>query len=177
MKKKEREEFKRNKIRYLWVYQHLSYRDIADNLNNDPEFIRKCGKITHPTVAYWVKKIKAEFENSIDSDAMEIFNAEFMRSIEFIDGEISDLTKIIDTMDLKPEDKLKYINMRHRMEIDKMTLLSDKALPLSVKKWKKDRQKFTKTLKSVDEENIVPVLLPTEIPKELKDRVRPKEAE
>ena len=167
MNKKEREEFKRNKIRYLWVYQHLSYRDIADHLNNDPEFIRKCGKIAWPTVAYWVKKIKAEFENAIDSDAMEIFNAEFMRSIEFIDGEISDLTKIIDTMDLKPEEKLKYINMRHRMEIDQMTLLSDKALPLSVKKWKKDRQRLTKTLNTVDEE-VIPEIT-------FKDRVKPKE--
>lgn len=151
MNKKEKEEFKRNKIRYLYVYQHLSYKDIAEHLNQDPEFKRKCGSIAIPTVAYWVKKIRAEMESLIDGDAMEIFNAEFMRSVEFIDGEISDITKILDTQDLKPEERLKYINMRHRMEIDKMTLLSDRALPLSVKKWKADRKRYTKTLKSIDE--------------------------
>ena len=112
MNKKEREEFKRSKIRYYWVYMHLTYKDIADKLNADPEFKHKCGHIAVPTVAYWVRKIKGEFESLIDNDAMEIFNAEFMRSVEFIDGEISDLTKLLDTMELSPDEKLKYINMR-----------------------------------------------------------------
>ncbi len=169
MNKKEREEFKRNKIRYLWVYQHLNYKDITEYLNSDPEFIRKCGKIAITTVAYWVnKKIKPELENAVDSDAMEVFNAEFTRSIEFIDGEISDITKILDNSnDMKPDERLKYINMRHRMEIDKMTLLADRALPLSVKKWKKDRQRFTKTLKPIEDDEELPAII-------FKDRVRPK---
>lgn len=168
MNKKERETFKRDKIRYLWVYQHLSYTDIADKLNSDPEFVRKCGKIAMTTVAYWVNnKIKPEFENAVNSDAMEVFNAEFMRSVEFIDGEISDLTKIIENEDLKPDDRLRYISMRHRMEIDKMTLLADKALPLSVKKWKKDRQRFTKTLTPIEDDTPITAII-------FKDRVKPK---
>ena len=168
MNKKERETFKRDKIRYLWVYQHLTYKDIADNLNSDPEFIRKCGKIAITTVAYWVtKKIKPEYENAVNADAMEVFNAEFMRSVEFIDQEISDITKIL-KMDLDDDSRLKYMNARHKMEIDKMTLLSDKALPLSVKKWKKDRQRLTSTLKPIGDDEPIPAII-------FKDRVRPKE--
>ncbi len=169
MNKKEREDYKRNKIRYLYVYAHKNMKDIMITLNSDPEFTRKCGKIAYNTVAYWVnKKIKPELENAIDSDALETFNAEFTRSIEFIDGEISDLTKIIeDNPDMKPDDRLKYINMRHRMEIDKMTLLADRALPLAVKKWKTERTKHYGTIKLVKDDKIPEIVF--------KDRVRPKE--
>lgn len=168
MNKKEREEYKRNKIRNLYVYAHKNMRDIMNTLNSDPEYIRKCGKIAYNTVAYWVnRKIKPELENAIDSDALETFNAEFTRSIEFIDGEISDITKILEeNEDMKPDDRLKYINMRHRMEIDKMTLLADRALPLAVKKWKTERTRHYGTIKKVDEE-IIPAIV-------FKDRVRPK---
>lgn len=152
MNKKERETFKRDKIRYLWTAKHMSIRDMADYLNNDAEFVRKCGKISHPTVQYWLKKIKAEYENFIDEDAMEKFTAEFVRSVEFQDNEISTITKILEDPELKPSDRLAFLNLRHRIEIDKMTLLSDRALPLTVKKYKADRKKIIQHLKPVEEE-------------------------
>ncbi len=141
MNKKEREEYKRDKIRNLWVYMGLSIRSIADLLNKDPEFIRKCGSISVPTVQYWIKKIKGELENAIDIDGMERFTAEFVRTSEFMDSEVDDLTNMINSPNIKMDDKIKLINLRHRVKVDQMTLLADRELPLTVKKYKKDRQK------------------------------------
>lgn len=143
MKYKEQKAFKRDKIRSLWIYNHHTIREIADILNKDPEFVHKCGKIAVPTVQYQLQKIKAEMELLIDGDDLEKFTAEFARSVEFQDGEISDCTKLIESPDIKLEDKIKLMGLRHKIEIDKMTLLSDRAVPLTVKKWKKDRRDLT----------------------------------
>lgn len=143
MKHKERLAFKRDKIRRLWIYGHHTINEIAEILNKDPEFIHKCGKIAVPTVHYQLKKIKAELEQMIDGDDLEKFTAEFARSVEFQDGEISDCTKLIESPDIKLEDKIRLISLRHKIEIDKMTLLSDRAVPLTVKKWKNDRKELT----------------------------------
>jgi predicted DNA-binding ArsR family transcriptional regulator len=152
MKFKERVEYKRNRIRTLWTYEHLSIRDIAETLNSDPEFIRKCGKISVPSVQQHLTKIKREYENNIDSDGLERYTSEFARSVEFMDGEISDITKLLNDKELKHDERIKYLTLRHRIEVEKMTLLADREIPLTVKKYKKDRQLWAKTLKPVEEE-------------------------
>lgn len=146
MKLKDRQKYKRDRIRNLYVYQHKSLRDIADFLNNDPEFKRICGTIAVPTVQYWVSKIKKELDNAISIDGLERFTAEFVRASEFMDGTISDISKMLENPNLKQGEKITLINLRHRILIDKMTLLADRELPLTVKKYKKDREKFMKVL-------------------------------
>jgi len=150
--KKKREDYKRDRIRYLYVYAHYSQKDIADLLNSDPEFKRKCGSISIPTVAYWIKKIKGELENAIDIDGLERFTAEFVRKSEFMDNEVSEVTKLLQDKGMKMEDRIKLMNMRHRMAVDQITLLADKELPLTVKKYKNDRKVFTDRLNLITDE-------------------------
>ena len=151
-KKKKSELYKRDRIRNLYVYSHYTQKDITDALNNDAEFKRKCGSISQPTVAYWIKKIKAEMENAIDIDGLERFTAEFVRKSEFMDNEISEITKILEDKEIKMEDRIKLMNMRHRMSVDQITLLADKELPLTVKKYKADRKVFTDRLNLITED-------------------------
>lgn len=168
MDKKEREEYKKEKIRSLYIFQHFSLRAIAETLSNDPEFVRITGgKIAYPTVNYWVKQIKEELEKSTDSDGMERFVAEFIRKSEFMDGEISDLTKMIASPSLKMDDKIKLITLRHRIAVDQVTLLADRELPLTVKKYKKDRHAMN-AIKVIPQKG---VLTHSDIPEELKNRI------
>ena len=168
--KAQRTEFKRDRIRKLWTYQHLNIADIVDTLNNDPEFVKKCGKTVYSTVQWNLKKIKAEYENNIDSDGLERYTAEFGRSVEFQDGEISDITKLLSDTSLPMKDQIALLTLRHRIEIDKMTLMADREIPLTVKKYKKDRQLWSKSLNTVEETPELPNL-----EKQFPTRVRPKE--
>lgn len=170
MNKKEREQYKYDKIRYFYIYRSLSYGAIADELNADIEFVKRCGKTNASTVGYWVtQKIKPELDSFLEGDALDSFNAEFMRSMEFKDGEISDIGIILKRTDLDDSDRIKYMTLRHQIETAKMTLLADKAVPLSVRKWRKDRNKYT------SKPGIVTVDKPPELAEVLKDRVRPKD--
>lgn len=172
LKQKERLAFRRDKIRKLYIYRHLTLQDITDHINGDPETVNKCGKTSRATVAYDLKKIKKEMENMVDGDGLDRYTAEFMRSCEFQDGEISDITKILATnTDLSMKDKIALMQLRHRIEIDKMTLLSDREIPLTVKKLKKDRAELVDRLNVIKpDEEITSITNLEKFP----NRVRPK---
>ena len=166
MKRKEIQTYKRDKIRDLYIYGGYNYKTIAEKLNQNPEFVRRCGEIPVTTVAWWInKKIKPEFESYVNADALEIFNADYMRSLEFMEGTISDISHILETEELKPDERIRYMSLRQKVKVEQMTLLADRALPLAVKKWKAQRKQYVGTLKQADESVITEITF--------KDRVRP----
>lgn len=158
MKKKEREDYKRKRIRDLYVYAHKSLREIADILNNDHEFKRVCGHIAVPTVQYWVTKIKSELENAIGADAIEKYTAEYIRKMQFMDEEIDSISKMLESKSLKDDDRLKLMRFRHDVVKDELMMLQDHELPLAIKKMKNDRHKTVSNYTLIkDEEKPIPI--------------------
>lgn len=173
-KKKERENFKRQKIYELYVYGNKEATAISKTLNQDAEFVRKCGKIPPISVRYWINKIKKELEHAVDSDGMERFVAEFTRKAMFFDKEISDITDLLEKQDLKLDERHKFMSLRHQIAKDSITILSDHELPLTVKKYKKDRELMNRNLKTIDED-LTPKIEFKQLDPRLKNRVAEEE--
>lgn len=152
MKYKERAAYKHDRIRALYIRSHGTIDDIVNTLNKDPEFIRLCGKISYASVQQHLSKIKREFEYSISDDAIEKYTAEYVRKMEFMDQEISDITNMLKNPNIKDDHRLKLMRFRHDVVKDEIEMLTNRELPLSIKKINNDRRAKLDKLKVVNPE-------------------------
>lgn len=151
MKYKERAAYKHDRIRALYIRQHGTIDDIVTTLNQDPEFKRICGSISYASVQQHLAKIKREFEYSISDDAIEKYTAEYVRKMEFMDQEISNITEMLKNPNLKDDHRLKLMRFRHDVVKDEIEMLTNRELPLSIKKMNLEKQKQLQRLKTVDD--------------------------
>lgn len=150
MKYKERAAYKHDRIRALYIRSHGTIDDIVTTLNNDPEFKRLCGNISYGSVQQHLAKIKREFEYSISDDAIEKYTAEYVRKMEFMDQEISDITNMLKNPNIKDDHKLKLMRFRHDVVKDEIEMLTNRELPLSIKKMNLERRQKLDKLKVIN---------------------------
>src|SRR3990167_3881254 len=155
--KRERLEL-RAKIKDLWVLG-FTHAKIAETLQTKFNI-----KISEPGVRLHVIKIEKELESMISEDAIDKYVSEFVRMRTIFDNESEEMSKIIDTLsDDDPKEleaKIKLINARHAVRLDKMKMLQDIELPIAIKKYKREREKFNNRLEVVTE---IPTLTVREI--------------
>ena len=136
-----------NFIATEYMFHSLNAYQIADKINGDSELLSRFGKTTHAGVYYHVVKIQAEMEDTINEDAMDIYIAEFIRARIGFDQDAADMTELIKLATDDPEMstkerleiELKLRRHRHEIKLDSFRMLQDNALPLTVKKLKKER--------------------------------------
>ncbi len=136
----------------LYVTQHMSMPACVEFINDERNgYFSKLGKVSVPDVQYHVAKIRIELENSIDMDAMERYTMEYVRIQHALEHEIEDLEKMIQYVDKEknPSVWLSAKRLKKELMIDKIRVLQDHELPLTVIKFKKERDKKLKTVKVV----------------------------
>lgn len=148
---KEVQEELKSKIRDLYIFFHKSARTIEAEVNEDPDFVKRFGKVPASTVQRYINKIKAEYEHYIGEDAIDKYTAEFVRLQNSMDQELDDIDNMIKETDNK-ELKIRLMRLRHEIRLDKMRMLQDIELPLAVKKLKLERSKKLNTIKMINEE-------------------------
>lgn len=120
---------------------HNAYQ-ISNTVNNDSELMSKFGKCTPAGVHYHVLAIRREMENNISEDALDTYIAEFMRARIGFDMDVSEIDELIKLAGEDIELVLKLRRHRHEIKIDSFKMLQDSALPLQVKKLKKERERY-----------------------------------
>jgi len=146
----------KNIIRTMWLFQGYSIRRIADEFNNNKEYVKEFGTVSVSSVGQYVKAAKKEAESWIDEDALEKYTAEFVRKQHTIDEEIEKLRKLQEMCDLSdPKDKelyLKISNAMHQMSMNQIKMMSDIELVIQVKKFNKERRIKNETIKLIGED-------------------------
>lgn len=131
-----------------WMYFGLNAYQISNQINADTELMSKFGKTSSDGVRYHIVKIRQELENTLSEDAMDTYIGEFMRGMEGYDQDIQSLDTLIshekgNSLDQADKDTLiKLYRLRHEIKTDKFKMLQDSALPLQVKKLKRERDKY-----------------------------------
>jgi len=152
------------KIRYMFFGENS--RNIAQNINNTQDLLKKFGKLDHSSVEYHISRIKKDLDVYLSEDAIDSYQADFFQKTKEFEQEISDLNQLIDAEQNK-DHKLRLMRFRHDVRIDLIKHTTDSRLPLAVAKFKKEREKY-KTKKRVqkkeekEEEDTSLVFVPTD---------------
>lgn len=131
-----------------WMYFGMNAYQISDEINASTELMSKFGKTSAIGIRYHIVKIREELENSINEDAMDTYIGEFIRGMEGYDQDVHSIDTLInhekhDGLDNANKDVLiRLYRLRHEIKTDKFKMLQDSALPLQVKKLKRERDKY-----------------------------------
>jgi hypothetical protein len=147
-----------------YMFKGLNAYQIAEKVNGDNNLMSKFGKTTAAGVYYHIKQIQEEMENTINEDAMDIYIAEFLRARIGFDQDVVAMEGLIklatEDGEMSTKDRLdielKLRRHRHEIKLDSFKMLQDNALPMTVKKLKKERQLYrpkpVAELEKVDED-------------------------
>ena len=136
-----------NFISTEYMFHSRNAYQIAEKVNSDTELMSKFGKTTPAGIHYHIVRIQKEMEDTINEDAMDTYIAEFIRARLGFEQDIVEMEKLIElatkdsdmNMEKRLELELKLRRHRHEIKLDSFRMLQDSALPLTVKKLKKER--------------------------------------
>lgn len=141
-----------------WMYFGLNAYQISNQINADTKLMSQFGKTSALGVRYHIVKIRQELENTLSEDAMDTYIGEFLRGMEGYDQDVASIDTLIkhengDSLDEANKDILiRLYRLRHEIKTDKFKMLQDSALPLQVKKLKRERDKYRpKALPKIEE--------------------------
>jgi hypothetical protein len=140
----------RDIIYTLYVTNHMSEPACVDFINDEKNnYLSKLGKVSVSDVHYHVVKIRQQLDESIDHDALDRYTAEYVRIQHALEHEIEAVEKTLALIDPKekPDVWMRLRRLKKDLMIDKIRVLQDHELPLTVRKFKKERDKKIGTIK------------------------------
>jgi hypothetical protein len=134
-----------------WVFAHRNQNEICRMVNETPELRQKFGELDSSVVSYHVNQIRLELEQSLDHDAIEKYTAEYVRFQHSLESEIEDVENIVKLIDKEKEKEtwIKLKRLKKELIETKLKALQDHELPLTIKKYKAQRNLKIKTLKVI----------------------------
>lgn len=140
----------REKIKEFW-FAGYSEREISRKMKEVHNI-----EISPAGVRIYLQKVHREMEFYMNEDTFDKYLSEFSRKREIFDNEVEEINQMLEMLDPKDPKELAEITklrkLRHEIRVDSLRLLQDIQLPMAVKKFKKERDSWTKTLKAVPEE-------------------------
>jgi len=133
----------------LYVTNHMSEPACMNFINDEKNgYLGRIGKVGVSDIHYHIVKIRIDLDNSLDLDALSRYTAEYVRIQYALEHEIEDVEKTIRLIDPKENPAVwgSLKRLKKELMIDKIRVLQDHELPLTVRQFKKERDKKFKTI-------------------------------